>query len=106
MLPKYPKRRFNVIKFLSKWLRKIHRWLAVPTALLIPTAVILKFTSSSGLRLPPQIEQVQSLLMLILAISGSYLFLLPYIMKWTRKYRRRGTQKTNPSLVHINNKKA
>jgi len=76
-------------KFLSKWLRKIHRWLAVPTAILIPLAVILKFTSKAGTRLPPQLEQIQSLLMLTLALSGAYLFLLPYIVKWTRKRRRR-----------------
>ena len=28
-------------KFLSKWLRKIHRWIAVPTALLILAAVVI-----------------------------------------------------------------
>ena len=77
-------------KFLSKWLRKIHRWLAVPTAILIPVVVILKFTSGSGMRLPPQLEQVQSLLMLTLVISGSYLFLLPYLAKWLRKKRKAG----------------
>jgi len=28
------------MKFWNKWLRKIHRWLAAPTFILIPTAVI------------------------------------------------------------------
>lgn len=75
-------------KFLSKWLRTIHRWLAVPTALLIPIAVVLKFAGDAGGHLPPQLERVQSLLMLTLALSGAYLFLIPYIAKWQRKRRQ------------------
>ncbi len=29
-------------KTLSKWFRKFHRWIAVPTALAIPAALIIK----------------------------------------------------------------
>ena len=29
-------------KFFNKWLRKFHRWIAVPTALAIPAAVVIK----------------------------------------------------------------
>jgi len=75
-------------KFFNKWTRKIHRWIAVPTAILIPVAVILKFTGDSRTRFPPQIEQSQSILMLLMAISGIYLYLIPYIVKWRRKSRR------------------
>ncbi len=76
-----------MVKILSKWFRKIHRWIAVPTAILIPIAFILKFTSGPGKHFPPQFEQFQSILMLSLAVTGSYLFLLPYLMKWIRKRR-------------------
>jgi hypothetical protein len=76
-------------KFFNKWTRKIHRWIAVPTAILIPIAVILKFTGDATQRLPPQFEQFQSILMLPLAISGAYLFLVPYIAKQQRKRRKK-----------------
>ncbi|MEW5870627.1 MAG: hypothetical protein AB1894_15245 [Chloroflexota bacterium] len=77
-------------KFLSKWFRKFHRWIAVPTALAIPVAVVIKFFGSPELvDLWEKLDKIPSLLMLIMAISGSYLFLLPYIIKLQRK------QKTN-----------
>jgi len=76
-------------KFFTKWTRKFHRWIAVPTAILIPVAVITKIIGASGERLPPQIEQFQSILMLIMAISGAYLLLLPYIVKWQRNRRKK-----------------
>ena len=76
-------------KFLNKWSRKIHRWIAVPTAILIPIAVILKFTGDASQHFPPQIEQFQSILMLLLAISGTYLFLITYIVKWQRNRRKK-----------------
>ncbi len=79
-------------KFFNKWTRRIHRWLAVPTAILIPIAVILKFAGDSSVHFPPQIEQFQSILMLLLAISGTYLYLIPYIVKWQRKRRKKAQE--------------
>ena len=76
-------------KFFNKWTRKIHRWIAVPTAILIPIAVFLKFTGDSSTHFPPQIEQFQSILMLLLAISGTYLYLIPYIVRWQRNRRKK-----------------
>ncbi|MCF6277614.1 MAG: hypothetical protein L3J16_02550 [Anaerolineales bacterium] len=74
-------------KFFNKWTRIIHRWFALPTLILIPMAVIAKFTGGTEL-LPPQLEQFQSVLMLLLAISGAYLYLIPYIAKRNRDKRR------------------
>ncbi len=75
-------------KFLSKWLRKFHRWIAVPTALIILVAVAIKLFGSSQLVANwDQIDKIPSLLMLVMAISGAYLFLLPYIVKWQRKHK-------------------
>ena len=72
---------------MNKWTRQIHRWFAVPTLILIPLAVFSKF--SGGLfHLPPQFEQFQSLLMLLLAITGGYLYLIPYLAKRNRKKRK------------------
>ncbi len=76
-------------KFFNKWTRKFHRWIAVPTIIIIPLAVIAKFSSDSSEQLPPQLEQFQSILMLLLVISGTYLYLIPYFVKWQRSRRKK-----------------
>ena len=76
-------------KFLTKWSRKFHRWIAVPTALLIPVAVLIKLLGGPEMAATwERLEQVPSILMLVMAISGTYLFLLPYIAKGQRKKRK------------------
>ena len=73
-------------KVLSKWLRKIHRWIAVPTALAIPAAVVIKLVGSQTLAdLWERWDKIPSLLMLAMAISGAYLFLLPYLVRAQRR---------------------
>jgi hypothetical protein len=70
-----------MIKFLSKWFRKFHRWIALPTALLILAAVFIKiFGSPEMVAAWEKLDKVPSILMLVMAISGTYLFLLPYIV--------------------------
>ncbi len=76
-------------KFFNKWLRKIHRWLAVPTAILIPIAIVIKFSGRPEWQMIlKQFDSIQSLLMLVLAISGAYLYLIPYIVKAQRKRKK------------------
>ena len=73
-------------KVLSKWFRKFHRWIAVPTALLILAAVIIKFVGSPEVVAAwEKLDKIPSILMLVMAVSGGYLFLLPYIVKGQRK---------------------
>ena len=73
-------------KVLSKWFRKFHRWIAVPTALLIPVAVIIKLVGSPEVNAAwEKLDKIPSILMLVMAISGAYLFLLPYIVKRQRR---------------------
>ena len=75
-------------KWLSKWLRKFHRWIAVPTAIAIPAAVIIKLVGNPKLvETWEKLDKIPSILMLIMALSGAYLFLLPYIVKGQRKKR-------------------
>jgi uncharacterized iron-regulated membrane protein len=83
-------------KFLNKWTRILHRWLAIPTIIIIPLAVISKFAGDSTQHLPPQIEQLQSILMLLLVITGSYLYLIPYLARWQRN-RRAAARATAPT---------
>ncbi len=75
-------------KWLSKWLRKFHRWIAVPTAIAIPLAVVIKLVGSPQLvDTWEKLDKIPSIFMLIMALSGAYLFLLPYIVKGQRKKR-------------------
>jgi hypothetical protein len=72
-------------KLLSKWLRKFHRWIAVPTALAIPAAVVIKLIGDpKTVEAWEKLDKIPSILMLIMTISGAYLFLLPYIVKGQR----------------------
>ena len=81
-------------KFLNKWFRQIHRWIAVPTALAIPVAVIIKLMGNSEMaELWEKWDKIPSILMLFMAITGAYLFLLPYIVKGQRKKKAAQAQK-------------
>jgi hypothetical protein len=83
-------------KFLNKWLRKIHRWIAVPTALLILAAFIIKMAGNPEIAsLWEKWDKLPSILMLLMAITGSYLYLLPYIVKGKRKRKEVPAQNTN-----------
>jgi hypothetical protein len=73
---------------LNKWFRKLHRLIAVPTALAIPVAVIIKLLGDpQTVATWERLDKLPSVLMLVMAISGAYLFLLPYIVKGQRKRR-------------------
>ena len=75
-------------KFLNKWFRKFHRWIAIPTALLIFAAVTIKLFGNPQINAAwEKLDKIPSILMLVMAISGAYLFLLPYIVKGQRKKR-------------------
>ncbi len=75
-------------KFLNKWFRLIHRWIAIPTALLIPIAFVIKLISSpETIAFWEKWDKLPSIFMLFMAITGSYLYLLPYIVKAQRKQR-------------------
>lgn len=69
----------------------------MPTALAIPAAVIIKLVGNPQIvAVWEKLNKIPSILMLIMAISGAYLFLLPYIIKGQRK------KKTNPRTIPLN----
>lgn len=70
-------------RFLNKYLRKTHRWLALLTTALIFT-VLLAGKNAVG----PAVQQLQQLMILIMAVTGVYLLLLPWWTKWKRNMRR------------------
>lgn len=60
----------------------------MPTALAIPAAVVIKLVGDpKTVSVWEKLDKIPSILMLIMAISGAYLFLLPYIVKEQRKKR-------------------
>lgn len=67
-------------KFLNKWLRKFHRWLVLPFIALLLTVIFTR-----GILLGDTAQRIQAALMIIMAITGAYLYLLPYWTKWKRQ---------------------
>jgi len=74
-------------KFLNKWFRKIHRWLVWPFIL-----ILLLILFSRNTPLGSVMQRIQAPLIITMAITGGYLWLLPYMMKWQRN-RRAAAQK-------------
>lgn len=73
----------DISKFLRKYLRKTHRWLALPFA-----ALILLVLLTRGSPFGAAIQQTQQVLLLVMALTGLYLFLLPWWTRWNRDHGR------------------
>jgi hypothetical protein len=71
-------------KFLNKWFRKFHRWLVLPFTALLLTVIFARGTSLGDVA-----QRIQAALMIIMAITGLYLYLLPSWTKWQRRQRVR-----------------
>ncbi len=66
-------------KFLKKWVRKIHRWLVIPFIALLITVLLARDTPIGNVA-----QRIQSVFLIVMAITGSYLYLLPLWAKWKR----------------------
>jgi len=69
-------------KFLKKYVRKTHRFLALPFVVLILTVLLARNTPAGSI-----VQQAQQILMLTMGITGLYLFLLPWWAKWKRNHK-------------------
>jgi len=67
-------------KFLRKWVRKLHRWLVIPFIFSLLLIIFMRGNEAGSIT-----QKIQQVLMIIMAFSGAYLFLLPYYSKWRRK---------------------
>ena len=68
--------------------RKWHRWFAIPMFILVPVAVGLKLSGNgSVVKDVPAFDAVQSVLLLLLVLSGGYLYTFRLINR--RKRMRR-----------------
>ena len=68
--------------------RKWHRWFAIPMFFLVPIAVILKLTGNgSVVKDVPAFDAVQSILLLLLVLSGGYLYTFRLVNRKKRMRR-------------------
>ncbi len=65
---------------LSKWIRQIHRWLA----LAFTAAVIFNIVALIQKQQAVWIGLVALVPLIFLMLTGLYLFVLPYALKWRR----------------------
>jgi hypothetical protein len=64
--------------------RKFHRWLALPFVALIITLLLTRDTSAGF-----AVQRAQQILMLVMALTGLYLFVLPWWARWRRRERKK-----------------
>jgi cellulose synthase/poly-beta-1,6-N-acetylglucosamine synthase-like glycosyltransferase len=62
----------------SKWIRQIHRWLAIVFAV----TVIANFVAMSQGQPPAWVTYSPLLPLFLLMFTGLYMFVLPYATKW------------------------
>ena len=62
----------------SKWVRQIHRWLAIAFTL----AVIANFVAMTQGQPPDWVTYSPLLPLFVLLFTGLYMFVLPYAIKW------------------------
>ncbi|NTV62605.1 MAG: hypothetical protein HGA65_03580 [Oscillochloris sp.] len=68
---------------MSRTLRLVHRWLA-------PLFIVLMITviSTQGSSIGFVFQRIQQVMVVIFALTGIYLFALPWWVKWQRARRR------------------
>lgn len=75
------------MKFWNKWLRKIHRWIVIPFVIVF---LLLVF----GRQMPwaNVLQRAQQIMLLFFILTGSYLYLLPYLAKGQRQRKRKSSE--------------
>jgi hypothetical protein len=71
------------MKALNHWLRKIHRWLVIPFIVIVVAMVITRETPVGD-----TVQRAQQMMMVAMIVTGSYLYLVPYLSKRQRARRR------------------
>jgi len=70
-------------KFLNKYTRKLHRWLALPFVTLLIITVAVRNTPA-GLAA----QRAQQIILLTMALTGLYLYVLPWWVKWRKHHKK------------------
>ena len=67
-------------KYLNKWICKLRRWMVFPFIALLLTVLFTR-----GSTIGDTAQRIQAALMIVMAITGAYLYPLPYWSKWQRQ---------------------
>jgi hypothetical protein len=78
----------------NNWFRQVHRWLAIAftVAVLINTAAY-----AQGLQPPVWVGLLALIPLILLMLTGLYLFALPYVSKWRSGSRQFSLNAESPS---------
>ncbi len=68
---------------LNRWVRQFHRWFAYPFVLLIILLIFMRQSEAGAVLL-----RIQQAMVLVMALTGCYMLLLPYLTKRRRARRR------------------
>jgi hypothetical protein len=69
---------------LNQWVRQFHRWFAYPFVVLILLLIFLRQSDTGAILL-----RIQQGMVLVMALTGCYLLLLPYLTRRRRAARRK-----------------
>lgn len=76
----------------NKWIRQGHRWLSIAFTVAVVANVVAVARWGTA---PPWVTYSPLLPLVLLLLSGLYLFVLPYATKW--RSRRHGETGVHPS---------
>ena len=83
----------------NKWIRIIHRWLSFLFLPIVITALVLLITSEAGSQLPNWLNIPALGSLVLLLITGTYLFLLHYLSKIRRALRTKKVVAVSPVSI-------
>ena len=69
---------------LNKWIRQIHRWLAIPFLFAIAMLIVGTIQGGQAFKLPDWLGIVAIGSLLSLFLTGLYMFAQHYLTKWRR----------------------
>jgi hypothetical protein len=69
---------------LNKWIRQIHRWLVFPFTLVIFLTIIGTISQGEAVQLPIWLNVVAIGSLLLLLLTGLYMFVQYYWVRWGR----------------------
>jgi len=68
----------------NSWIRQIHRWVAIVFTVTV-IANFIALARGGGAMPPPWVTYSPLLPLALLLLTGLYMFVLPYAVKWQRK---------------------
>ena len=76
------------MNFINKWVRRIHRWLVIPLTFAIILLIIGSMRQGEAFKTPGWLGLLGILSILLLVITGVYMFAQHYWSRWWRVKQR------------------